>query len=390
MIGLFDAEIKEIDKVLFGPQSTNVSQGRAPDGSTNFEFFELPTPGVANPKETTIFTEANLIVIDDVWSYEQTDTALPANWHDPNYNDSSWPSGPALLYVEDSDLPGPKNTTLTLGAATYYFRKHFYLDAQPNDVIKFYLAPVIDDGAVFYLNGQEVFRLGMSNDVIEHTTRANRTVGNADYEGPFSIPPSGLIQGDNVIAVEVHQSSDTSSDIVFGLRLDAVITSTIGLGSYDQAYALLDGLRITELMYHDPDGNDYDFVELQNIGNVTLDLTDVRLAGGIDYTFPAILLEPGELTVVIADILAFQSKYDSDINIAGEYSGHLSNGGERIILKLAAPLEAAILRFSYDDAWHPTTDGGGDALVILDATAEPVAWNNPENWYPTDPTPGRP
>jgi len=390
MIGLFDAEIKEIDKVLFGPQSSDVSQGSAPDGSTNFEFFELPTPGTANPEETTIFTEANLIVIDDVWSYEQTDTALPANWHDPNYNDSSWPSGPALLYAEDSDLPGPKNTTLTLGAATYYFRKHFYLDAQPNDVIKFYLAPVIDDGAVFYLNGQEVFRLGMSNDVIEHTTRANRTVGNADYEGPFSIPPSGLIQGDNVIAVEVHQSSDTSSDIVFGLRLDAIITSTIGLGSYDQAYALLDGLRITELMYHDPDGNDYDFVELQNIGNVTLDLTDVRLAGGIDYTFPAILLEPGELTVVIADILAFQSKYDSDINIAGEYSGHLSNGGERIILKLAAPLEAAILRFSYDDAWHPTTDGGGDALVILDATAEPVAWNNPENWYPTDPTPGRP
>ena len=49
MIGLFDAQLTEIDKIIYGPQTTDASQGRAPDGSDNFEFFELPTPGGTNP-----------------------------------------------------------------------------------------------------------------------------------------------------------------------------------------------------------------------------------------------------------------------------------------------------------------------------------------------------
>jgi len=47
MIGLFDAGLNQIDKVLYGPQTTDVSYGRAPNGSDGFEFMELPTPGAA-------------------------------------------------------------------------------------------------------------------------------------------------------------------------------------------------------------------------------------------------------------------------------------------------------------------------------------------------------
>ena len=45
-------------------------------------------------------------------------------------------------------------------------------------------------------------------------------------EGPFALPlvGNGLVQGDNVLAVEVHQSATTSSDIVFGLDLRALVT----------------------------------------------------------------------------------------------------------------------------------------------------------------------
>src|SRR5205814_2118858 len=39
------------------------------------------------------------------------------------------------------------------------------------------------------------------------------------YEGPFDIPPTGLVAGDNVLAVEVHQTSATSSDVTMGLQL---------------------------------------------------------------------------------------------------------------------------------------------------------------------------
>ncbi len=388
IIGLFDAELNEIDKVLYGPQTTDASQGRTPNGADGFEFFELPTPHVANPSGPTV-TVTNLIAIDDVWSYEQSNTDLGTAWRAVNYNDTSWPTGTALLYVEGSALPAPKNTPLTLGRRTYYFRKHFTLDIDPNDVTSFEFSTIIDDGAVVYINGREVSpRIGMQEGVdIYFNTFANRTIGNADYEGPFPpIPTDYFVQGDNVIAVEVHQCSDTSSDIVFGLELDAVVT--VWDESLDDLLALLDGLRITELMYHDPAGSEYDYIELQNVSDVTLDLTGVRFVDGVEFTFPAMTLDPGEYTVVVSNLTAFESRYGTGINVAGEYSLELSNGGEDIVLTLAWPLEAAILRFEYDDVWYPLTDGDGYSLVIRDPTAKPATWDQAESWDAAVPSPG--
>ena len=76
------------------------------------------------------------------------------------------------------------------------------------------------------------------------------------------------------------------------------------------------------------------------------------------------------------------------INIVGEYSGNLSNGGEEIVLQLPQPLEAAILRFEYSDAWHPATDGDGKSLTIAEPLAHPATWSEPESWRAAAPTPG--
>ncbi len=76
--------------------------------------------------------------------------------------------------------------------------------------------------------------------------------------------------------------------------------------------------------------------------------------------------------------------------MAGEYWGHLSDSGEDIVLKLAAPLEAAVMRFAYEDDWYPTTDGGGQSLATEDMAVPPVLWNDRANWVPSQPTPGRP
>jgi len=388
IIGLFDAELNEIDKVLYGPQTTDASRGRT-NGSDNFEFFELPTPRIANPSGPTV-TVTNLIAIDGAWSYEQSNTNLGTAWRAVGYNDSLWPTGAALLYVGGAALPAPKNTPLTLGPPTFYFRRHFTLDVDPNDVTSFEYSTVIDDGAVVYINGNEVLpRIGMEEDVdIYFSTFADRTVSDADYEGPFPpIPADFFVQGDNVIAVEVHQTDATSSDIVFGLELDAVVMTYDE--SLDDLLALLDGLRITELMYHDPDNSDYDYIELQNVGDVPLDMNGGCFTDGIEYTFPPMTLDVGEYVVVVSHLDSFISRYGTaGINIAGEYTGNLSNGGEKIVLQLPWPYEAAILRFGYNDTWYPTTDGLGFALVIRDVTADPATWDQAESWEAATPTPG--
>ncbi|NQV35312.1 MAG: hypothetical protein HQ515_21640, partial [Phycisphaeraceae bacterium] len=212
-----------IDTLLFGPQEPDVSQGRSPDSSANYQWFADPTPGQSNPYEGTIIVASETLVpYGQSWSYNQDNQPLDSSWMTPSYNDNTWPAGPALLYVESSGLPGAKNTPLTLGARTYYFRTQFILDQNLSEITALALSTILDDGAILYLNGQEILRLGMPNSNVGHETLANRSVGNAEIEGPFEFDSSLLIQGTNTLAVEVHQTSSGSSDIVFGLRLDAL------------------------------------------------------------------------------------------------------------------------------------------------------------------------
>ncbi|MCD6393074.1 MAG: lamin tail domain-containing protein, partial [Planctomycetes bacterium] len=396
IIALYDGDGNEIDKVIYYAQKTDVSQGRSPDGSENYAFFSLPTPWLANPVSASDETIENLIDITHEWSFDQSDTDLGIVWRDPDYIDSSWPSGAALLYVEGSSLPAPKSTPLTLGATTYYFRSHFSIPSGINiaDIVRLNLATVVDDAAVIYLNGAEVERIGFNDTtVITHNTWADRNaVGNAAYEY-FEIPATGLLPNDNVIAVEVHQKNSGSSDVVFGLALDAVVSVSQGDDPLANAKALLDNLRITELMYNPSGGEEYEFIELQNTGAESFDLSGVRFTDGIDFTFPAQTeLAAGGFVVLAADRQAFALKYPTVPQgiVFGPYDGKFDNGGENIVLQLPEPFEAAILRFEYDDAWYPATDGDGYSLVIDDPTGAPANWQDQSRWRRSDSGSGSP
>jgi hypothetical protein len=330
---------------------------------------------VSNPVWTT--TDVSLISIDDVWTYDESGSDLGTAWREPGYDDSAWSTGPGVLAAEDDVLPAPIQTTLTTGIITYYFRRHVTIQGDPADA-SVEMATLIDDGAVVYVNGTEVLRLGLPEGDVAFDTRANRGVGNAQFEGPFIIPSDLLVSGDNLVAVEVHQISPTNSDVVFGLTLDARFTSTTAEVAH--GLALLDGLRITEIMYNPALGQGYEFIELQNISGKALDLTGVRIEGGIDFTFGPMMLGPGEYVVVVENLAAFESRYGGLVNVAGQYDGRLSNGGEELDALLPAPYDSAALRFAYDDQWYPLTDGSGYSLVIVDPEADPSSWMEPESW----------
>ena len=74
-----------------------------------------------------------------------------------------------------------------------------------------------DDGAIVYLNGTEVFRINMPPGMAQFDSLAT---GAADYPPePFTLNLSQLLAGVNVVTVEVHQGSATSSDIRFDFLL---------------------------------------------------------------------------------------------------------------------------------------------------------------------------
>ena len=84
--------------------------------------------------------------------------------------------------------------------------------------------------------------------------------------------------------------------------------------------------------------------------------------------------------VVVEDIDAFQFRYGDNIAVAGEWSGGLSNNLELILLYAS---ETVVHDFRNDDAWHPTTDGLGASLEIIDLTANRSDWEVATAWRPS-------
>jgi hypothetical protein len=185
-----------------------------------FEDGRLPGSwGVSAGRRTN--APLPVVTLTSSWKYWQAAAAPGTGWATPAFNDGAWPAGGGLFYVETAALPAAKTTALTLGRISYYFRLTFPFAGNP-DGARLLFSTVLDDGAVVYLNGAEVYRLGMPEGAIVAGTLANRTVGDAVIEGPVEVAATGLVTGDNTLAVEVHQVNATSSDIVFGLAADVV------------------------------------------------------------------------------------------------------------------------------------------------------------------------
>jgi hypothetical protein len=148
-------------------------------------------------------------------------------------------------------------------------------------------------------------------------------------------------------------------------------------------------LAITEIMYHPPaplTGNsysaeDFEFIELKNVGTTTLDLTGVHFTNGIAFSFTGSAvtsLSPGQLAVLVKNTAAFASRYGSVANVAGAFTGSLDNSGEHLVLEGA--LGEPIMDFDYNDTWCPTTDGLGFSLVVIDERATSRAFGTKANW----------
>ena len=162
-------------------------------------------------------------------------------------------------------------------------------------------------------------------------------------------------------------------------------------------------VRISELMYHPADAapapspesgykdDDFEYVELVNMGAETLSLARVRLTGQVEFAFSdATTLAAGGRLVVVADKAAFQARYPTvpESCIAGEYMGHLSNSGGR--LRLVSALGDDLQDFTYDDKWYPHTDGDGFSLVTQDLAQAPATWTTKDGWRPSDLAGGAP
>ncbi len=163
-----------------------------------------------------------LIDLESNWNYLDTGEDLGTSWMAYEYDDSNWSSGDAELGYGDGD----EATVVSFGDdssnkhTTTYFRKSFEYEGGEANGVSGLLRLRRDDGAVVYVNGEELLRSNMPEGPIESSTfAAAEMIGNGEsmlneYEVLLD-----LVEGTNVIAVEVHQINFTSSDISFDLEL---------------------------------------------------------------------------------------------------------------------------------------------------------------------------
>ena len=194
---------------------------------------------VAPDSQIAIASEVLLIAMDAIakWRYDESGRDLGTAWRDPAFLEDAWKEGAAVFDAKQPQPPGrllvseePVRTHLSLtneffpvlNIPTFYFRKHFNFPGDPAQS-KLLVRPFIDDGAVVYLNGQEAWRLRMPEGPIQFHLYSDEAVEIALFQGPFELPLTNLVAGDNVIAVEVHNATENSSDITFGLELIGVI-----------------------------------------------------------------------------------------------------------------------------------------------------------------------
>ena len=162
------------------------------------------------------------------WKYDRSGQDLGEEWRQINYDDAAWPQGLALIADETTTTVEPIRTPISrltddgTYIKTFYFRGAFNWTDPIDPAGKLSLRHVVDDGAVIYLNGREIHRFNIAAGVVVDATTDASGHENA-YEGPYDIPITNLVAGKNVLAIEVHQSGGSSSDMVFGAELTATV-----------------------------------------------------------------------------------------------------------------------------------------------------------------------
>ncbi len=178
-----------------------------------------------------------ILPFGSTWKYYDLGNEPPKimgrNFEDATYNDSSWLTGSAQLGYGDGDeatvLTSPVSANNSLLAA--YFRIDFNVN-NPGSFDNYTADILYDDGAVVYLNGNEIGRVNMGNGDPGYFTFASSSVSNDNSIASFSFPSSALNVGNNVLVVEVHQASTTSSDLSFDASI--VTEPPINRGPYLQ------------------------------------------------------------------------------------------------------------------------------------------------------------
>jgi hypothetical protein len=360
ILGLYDEQLNLIDKVIYYGQTTDVSQGRSPDGAETLEFFTTPTPGFAN---------VDTVVINEVLAHSHAEAH---DWIEL-YNVTIAPIDISGWFLTDNNNNLKK---YEIPVSTIIYPDDYFVISEaefrnPNDLenVDFALSE----------DGERVILSAGSNGVLTGYQR----------EVEFGASATGVSFGR-------HQTSTGAWHFV-------PMDTTTQDGPNDTG-PKLGPIVISEIMYNSGDG-DVEYIEFYNTGpsktlqewdNVLNDYVPWAISNGVDYVFdPGTIIAAGERFLVVKNASAFGVRYaavPAGTKIFEWTDGSLSNDGEAVQISLPGDIDdermyISVDRVRYDNTagWPVAPNGTGKSLtrISLDAYGDDAG-----NWIAADATPG--
>ncbi|MBI9071783.1 MAG: lamin tail domain-containing protein [Melioribacteraceae bacterium] len=363
--------------------------------------------------ESAVSGQKNLKLI---YEYSQKRALVPTkeisnNWKlEYSFDDSDWDvvSGtPGGIGYENGSgyeayIKYDTKSKMLDKSAGCYMRIPFNLNDDPASLNFLNLNMRYDDGFVVYLNGEMI----LSINAPANPTYSSLALGNheADSFEQFDISNaiSHLIKGNNILAIHGLNVSTGSSDFLISAELIAGSTgdfsNSISAGAkkysgeieilqtsniktrvlYNNTWSALNevmltvdsdfsNIKITEIHYHPIesdgiDGDEFEFLEIKNIGSEEYNLSYTAFIKGIDYTFPVnSVLSPNNFIVLASNKTEFKNRYGFEP--FDEYSGNLNNGGEEIVFASASADTIFAFEYNDKDPWPTSADGLGFSLA---------------------------
>ena len=167
-----------------------------------------------------IFDEADILIAPgDEWSFLTGAAGGPdPEWLEEDFDDFEWEVGPTGIGYGDGDdatvIEDMRNSYVAI-----YARKVVQLELAAIEALV--LSCAVDDGFVAYFNGEEIGRFNVpegevNNDTTAITANPQGEPVDADYVPvEIAVPGDLLVEGNNVIAISVHNATLNSSDLTF-------------------------------------------------------------------------------------------------------------------------------------------------------------------------------
>ena len=223
-----------LNRIGYGPQLDDVTQiekmGIEPYIESQLSSDSLPWQNNQNleEKEASLFykyepTEDKLYVEEgEIWKYFKGTKEPPVNWIKSEFNDSEWEVGQSGFGYGDSDdrtklsdmrfYEKTPNDPGQTGYLSLYIRRSFQM-RNVEDIEKLILRVDYDDGFVAYLNGQEVTRANIEG-IPKYNSKAKKGhEAGSPKDFDISEKLNLLNNGNNVLAIQVHNDKITSNDL---------------------------------------------------------------------------------------------------------------------------------------------------------------------------------